>query len=488
MAKLETKSIRNVNNGIMQGVDNLIGEASSSVKFALNFHFDKEIGRAVLRNGTALVGSQIVNEQEILGLHQFIISGAKYFLAVVNGASNSALYRLIDTTWTTESVSGVADVKHRFLTYLKTVMVLDGTNQTSSADGDTWVTTGGNLDIGNCPAGNLAIEWHDRVYVAGVSSYEDRLYYSSIPTAGAISWTSGNGHLDIEPYEGQGLITGLAKVPGYLLIFKERALKRWNGSSTFPDDLEILGSPSQEAIVNTGKTVMYFSAGYKDSVGFYETNGNETRKISRAIQEIVEGISSSYYSDVAGFSNGEYVQWSIGTITFDEIDYSNVVARYHISTHTWQVFNYPTQYKVFSPYISGTEVSPVLKITAGNDDGEIIELGTGTMDNITGSSNLGIEYVLQYFPLELGSRTKLKDISKVATYTKMGIDTGISVRIDEKGNFKPIGVVTDDFENEINCELRGHTFEVKFSGISKIGCEIIGLDLIYPEISESIKQ
>jgi len=483
--KLETVPIRDLSNGIVQKVDNLLAP-KNSLSFSLNLVYHKILGRAVVREGTSLIGAQIANNYSILGLHQFCLSsGTKHFLAIVNGASNSALYRLITGTWTSESVSLTKDVKHRFLTYLDTVMILDGTNKRSSADGDTWVSTGGNLDIENCPAGKFAIEWHDKVFVAGVSGNLDRLYYSSIPTAGVISWTSGNGYLDIEPYEGQGAITGLGKVPGYVLIFKERALKRWNGNSTFPDDLCTLGTPSHESIVNGKRTCFFFSSSYREAIGFYETNGEETRKISRPIQKIIEAISSSNYTSVAGFSDGEIAMWSVGDLTYDGITYSNVVVLYHIETQTWAVLSFPTEFKIFVSYIDST----TLKIAAGNDDGEVIEVFTGTKDNITGSSNIPIQYAAHYNPMELGSRGRLKEISKIVPYTENGLGCKVFLRTDNEKGFDEKGSISDPFENEIIIDKNAHTFEFRLAGAGLGGLtEIIGFDILTPEITESIKK
>jgi len=485
--QLATLPFRDLSNGIIQKVDNLIAP-QNSVPFAMNLMFSEVLGRAVVREGTALIGAQIANGQEILGLHQFILSnGDKHFLAVVNGASTSALYRLVDgtpDTWTTESQTGAKDVKHRFLTYLDTVMVLDGTNKYGSADGDTWVSTGGNLDLGNCPAGKFAIEWHDKIFVAGVAAALDTLYYSSTPTGTTLSWTVGNGSIIIEPFEGQGTITGLGKVPGYLLIFKERALKRWNGSSTFPDDLSTLGTPSHESIVYGKRTCFFFSASYKKSIGFWETNGEETRKISRPIQTIVEAISSANYTDVAGFSDGEIMMWSIGDIAFDGITYNNVVALFHIDSRTWACLSFPTEFKVFTQYIDGT----TLKIAAGNDDGEIIEIFTGTKDNITGSSNIEIQFAIQWHPQEFGSRGRLKEIIKVVPYVNDGLSCKLSLRVDQKTGFQEKGSVTDPFENEIVIEEQGHLFEFRMAGAG-LGAitEIIGFDVLSPDIAESVK-
>ena len=486
--QLATIPFRDLSNGVIQKIDNLIAP-QNSVPFAMNLLFSEVLGRAVVREGTALIGVQIADGKEILGLHQFILSDTtKHFLAVVNGSSTSALWRLVDgspNTWTTESQTGAKDVKHRFLTYLDTVMVLDGTNKYGSADGDTWVSTGGNLDLANCPAGKFAIEWHDRVFVAGVSAALDTLYYSSIPTGSAISWTSGNGSITIEPFEGQGAISGLGKVPGYILIFKERALKRWNGSSTFPDDLSTIGTPSHESIVLGKRTCFFFSASGKKSLGFYETNGEETRKISRPIQAIVEAISSSTYSNVAGYSDGEIVMWSIGDIVFEGITYNNVVALYHIDSKTWACMSFPTEFKVFTSYIDGT----TLKIAAGNDDGEIIEVFTGVKDNITGKSNIPIQFAIQFHPQEFGSRGRLKDITKVVPYVNDGLSCKLSVRVDQESGFHEKGSVKVPFENEIIVDKKGHLFEFRMSGQGSGGLtEIIGFDVLSPDISEAIKK
>jgi len=363
--------------------------------------------------------------------------------------------------------------------------MLDGTLKKSSTDGTAWVTSGGNLDIGNCPAGKYVIEWHDRVYVAGVTGNLDRLYYSSTPTAGVISWTSGNGNIDIEPYEGQGAITGLAKVPGYLLIFKERALKRWNGSSTFPDDLAKIGTSSQESVVLGKSTAFYFSSSYKESLGFYETNGETTRKISRPIQEIIEAISSSNYTSIAGFSDGEIVMWSVGDIVYDGITYSNVNVLYHIESKTWTVLGFPVKFLVFAPYIDST----TLKIIAGNNDGEIIEIFTGDKDNITGSLNLPIEYALQYHPYDFGARGKMKEISSIIPYTKNGLDCKVLARTDESGVFEELGVVDDEYESGIERTLKGHVFEIRLAGVTKAGLtQILGFDYVSPELNQTVKK
>ena len=605
--KIDTTTVRDLSGGIVQKVGDELAPAKV-VNFAQNLRFDKVLGRAVLRAGTALVGAQIADTLSILGLHQFILStGTKVLLSVIDGAAHAHINALVTGSWVEKVPVLTKATKLRFATYLDTCVALNGVEKFASEDGLLWVSTdlatpgactatlagagaglvtsgahtykvayvnaagqteggtasnsvttieasngqvnltsipvsagtectarkiyrttagtslyylvttisdnstttftdnladatiiaagampvtdtsGTNLDMGNFPIGKFAVEWNDRIYTAGVTSYLDRLYYSSTPTNYIISWTgAGSGYIDVEPYEGQGNITALAKVPGYLLIFKERSLKRWNGNSTYPDDLCKLGTNSYESVVLGKGTVYYFSSGYAESVGFYETNGEETRKISRPIQEIVEAISSSFYDDVAGFSDGESVMWSIGNITWDSVAYTNCVVMYHFDTQTWTLMTFPSQYLVFSQYVDSNSVPT---IAAGDNDGQVLQVFSGTTDNITGSSTIAITYALQYHPMDLGSRSLMKEITKIIPHTEDLTSANLAYRVDKKigGGFTSFGTVTDNYSNEFNGRIAAHTFEFRWSGTSSAGGEIIGFDIVNPEVASSVK-
>ena len=89
MPKLPTKEIRDLNRGIIQKVDNLL-VPQNSVNFAFNLLFDEVLGRAVVRPGTALIGSRIVSGKKCLGLFQYIKSdGTKILMAVFNDATDT---------------------------------------------------------------------------------------------------------------------------------------------------------------------------------------------------------------------------------------------------------------------------------------------------------------------------------------------------------------------------------------------------------------
>lgn len=236
----------------------------------------------------------------------------------------------------------------------------------------------GSLDRVNMPTGHkFTIEYLDRVYLAGSTTTPDRIFFSSLQDeiiTGQVSWTRGNGYLDIEPEDGAGAVTGFGKVPGYLLIFKERSLKRWNFSSTFPESLVTIGTPSQESVVMGAGLCAFFSNSSSDSRGFFVTNGGRPVPIShdttRPIRKWIDAIPTANDTTIAGWATDRGFAWSVGDLTVEGVAYTNVVLRYNRLLDQWSVRSYPTEFKVFATYVTGG----VNTVVGGDDDGQIIQI------------------------------------------------------------------------------------------------------------------
>ena len=474
MPKVPTQRLRDVSEGIIQKTDESI-TLPNSVYLAVNLVFDKNLGRAVMRDGLTQLGDQTVASKSCLGLFQFIKSdgSTRVPLSVFNdsGDANSDIFSESGGSWSIVKANLTASLKCRFLTYLDTVAAFNGTDKFSSADGASWVATGGNLDIGNMPASTLGMEWKNRVYCAGDSSNPNKLSYSSTPSGGAISWTSGNGSIDIEPEDGYGSITALAKVPGYALIWKERGMKRWNGDSTFPDDLISIGCLSQESVIQTAQSAFYYN-----KRGIYETVGGYPRKISRRIKDIIDAIPSSYYSSVSGFGDGENAHWSIGDISIAGLSLTNCVISYNIASKVWSLASFPSEFKFWSSYIDSNKDEFII---AGDDNGKIFEVFEGTDD--AGSD---IEWILQYQTQELGSRGRIKELPKMVTYTEKVRNGSVFAKVNNTGDFKPVrGTIKADVQ-QLASDLKGRYFDFRLQGKGK-AVEIIGIDFPEPAVNLS---
>lgn len=381
MARIPSAFQKDFSSGQISNINENL-KPESSVRIGMNVDFDEELGSAVSRLGTAIVSSQLVDANTILGLHDFNYgTTSNKLLAVINNAGDtqSVVYDVeaagTITGWTTLT----ANTKARFVTFLDSVLLINGVNAESSYNGTTVITTGGAFDLANIPSSNtvkIGIEWRDSVYLAGDTAEPSRLYYSTTPTAGAVAWTgTGSGNVDIEPEDGTGFLTGLGKVPGYLLIFKERNMKRWNRDNAFPETLMNIGTSSHESIINAAGLCAFYSASNQSNKGFYLTNGGRPVPIShmrtRNIKKWVDAIPQSYDANVSGWGTENYFLWSIGDVTVDSINYTNVVVKWNRIFDQWSVRSYPTEFRVFSSYV---DTSGNNTIVGGDDDGTIIQI------------------------------------------------------------------------------------------------------------------
>lgn len=371
MSKLPNVYKKDFSGGMCSLNLNLAPE--NTVELGLNVDFDEEIGSAASRLGTAIVGAQLVNGKTILGLGQHVDQGDstknKLFAAV--NVSNDATSVIYDVIAGSTSLTGdTAGLKCRFLNYAGDTLRLNGTDAPKAYNSAAWIATGGVFDLANMPTGyKFAIVFLSRVYLWGKAASPYTLAYSGILTTGTVSFTSGNGTVEIEPEDNGGAATGLGKVPGYTLLFKERSMHRWNFSSAFPEEMVNIGAYSQESIVSAGGLCAFYSASNESDRGFYVTNGGRPQPIShdttRPIKKWVEAISTT--ATVAGFATNKGFKWSVGDLTVDGESYTNVWLCYNRLLNQWTVRSYPSEFKVFCPYI----VSGVNTIVGGDDNGTI---------------------------------------------------------------------------------------------------------------------
>lgn len=444
----------------------------NSIPFSINLLFDKVLGEAVSREGTNIVGSQQSAGNPCLGLFQHLDSTAanSVLFAGFNGS--------ISDTAGGNSVSGLnSTAQMNFATFLNTTLMLNGAEARSYTNAGGWVSTGGVLDIGGVPSGaKFPIEFKDRMYAA----VGDRLYYTNTPTSGSVSWSaSGSGSLQVEQEDGGGTMQGLNKVPGYLLIYKQRSLKRWNFDSSFPEDLINIGTQSHKSIVRArGKNYFFYGPN-----GFYETNGGYPVRISRPIQRIIDGIASSFYSSINGWSDNNNIYWSVGTVTVDfdrgyTETYTNVVVRFTIDTQQWAVLRYAHNFRAMNQYISGTDTL----IVGGDTNGQVLQLNTGNTDY----GSVAIKYLLQSPEFDFKYRERKKTISeKIYVHSDRTSGAEIQARLDY-GNWESIGSLKDIVTEVSTKPMTAKVFEFRITdSITGEQIKLRGMDFPNVEVHEN---
>jgi hypothetical protein len=449
MARLpQTVKWRDLSGAVVSKVSSDI-TVRNSVPFSMNLLYDRTLGEAVSRDGTGIIGSQLSAGNACLGLHNHIdstVANSKLF-AGFNGT-------IFDTVASSSSLASLSTTaKMRFATFMNATIMLNGSQSRSYTAAGGWISTGGAFDLANVPSGAiLPIEFKDRMYAA----VTDRLYYTTTPTASAVTWTgSGSGSIQIEQEDGGGTITGISKVPGYLMIYKQRSLKRWNFDSTFPESLVNIGTQSHESVVQArGKNYFFYGPN-----GFYETNGGYPKLISRPVQRIVDGMASSFYANVNGWADNDNVYWSVGTVTvnFDRgytETYTNVVLRFTIDTQQWSVLRYAHNFRALSQYISGNDAL----IVGGDADGQVLQLNSGNNDY----NGQAITYILESPELDFGRREKKKAIAEKIYVHSDGAQGAMIQRRLDYGQWESFGTVQDIVtEIQVKKPMIAHVFSFR---------------------------
>ena len=469
----DTIKWRDVSSGNIQKVSSDITIASS-VPFSMNLLFEKVLGEAVSREGTNIVGTQLESSKSCLGLYQHLdtTSANNKLFAGFNTTIYDVLAGAVNLTGLT------ADADANFATFLNTTLMLNGVEARSYTAAGGWVSTGGVLNIDGIPAGaKYPIEFKDRVYCA----VTDRIYYTNTPTGGSVSWSAaGSGSIQAEQEDGGGTLQALNKVPGYLMIYKQRSLKRWNFDSTFPEDLINIGTQSHKSVVRArGKNYFFYGPN-----GFYETNGGYPKLISRPIQRIIEGIASSFYSRVNGWSDNDSVYWSVGDITVDfdrgyTETYNNVVLRFTIDTQQWAPLQYAHEFRALHQYITGNDTL----VAGGDTNGQVIRLNTGNSDY----GGIPIKYILQSPEFDFSNREKFKTITeKIFVHSDRTIGAEIQRRLDY-GNWESFGTLNDIVTSvPIKGSMRARVFEFRLvDSITGEQIKLRGLDFPNVDVEES---
>ena len=472
MKKLKQKVYRDFSKGNWSSIQNIMAPENST-RLSLNLDSDKELGSLISRKGTTLVGSQLVNNKSCYGIHNFrYTQGAgfdKIFAVFPDaGGANNDIYDVIAGTKSLED--DTVNLKTRFLTYLDSCLRLNGGNVAKAWNGSSWISTGGTFDLGNFPAGvKYAIEFKDRVYVAGSPSNPDRVDISAIAssTSRSVSWTSDDAKFIVfEQEDGGGGIMGLAKVPDYVLVFKKRTLKRYNGSTAFPEDMINQGAPSQEAII-TSKGMCF----WVNENGCWVTTGGIPKKISSyTVDSIIQSCSAVNLPEVCAGEDGEHVCWSFPEVTIDGVTYTNAVLKYNILLNSWDVRQYSPLIKCFTRYVDS---NGTIFTIFGDNDGNVQKFDIGTTDN-----GVSITYSMETHDLDFGLRMFKKGINRMGVLTE-NISKGTLMWRSSHNpeDWKAIGTISKEIEEFAGIDLRGNFYNFKITETTSTGqAKILGIE------------
>jgi len=450
------KVFNECSSGVITGVKAELAPPNS-VDLGINLVYDDIYGEARARKGVTILGTATGGSDEVTGLYQF--NNTAGTITKLQKVVAGKIYHYTASTWTDSSQADTTGLATRFITFLDIVARLNGTDAVvCSANGTSWGAQAA-LDSANFPVGGYGTVYKDQVIVAGVSGDEDTLYISSVPSAGAISWTVNNRTITINPEDGQN-ITAFGEIGGLLLVWKDRSMYTWNNRATEADELVNVGCSSQESVALCGNALAFFN-----NKGVWLTNGSQPVKISRPVQKWIEGMSSSYYSSVSAYGDEDHLFVSIGDCTVDTVAYTNVVLRYSINTKEWAVFSYAYEFKIFS--LNDND------IVGGDDSGDVYQIESSALND----NSIDIKFDLQSHDMFWGSRGLKKEITERALAYSKDAQALLQVKIDD-GDWKTIGTMVKDVSNfNIKQPLSGFKFKFRIVGISTNRARLQGVEL-----------
>lgn len=448
---------RDFSKGTMRQLSQSVAPATS-YNLALNMDSDVITGGLISRLGTAIVGTQRASSScyGIGNYNRTESSGSKLFAAFPVGGTTT-IFDMIDGTKNLTGDTG--SLRTRFCSYLDSIVRVNGTDACKAYDNSSWVTTGGAFDVANMPLFHVVIEWKDRIY--GALKNSDKLSFSSIanPSTRTISWTdttsiTGAGYMMMSQEDGGGGITALEKVPGYLLIFKQRTMKRWDGSTTYPEDLINQGVPTQECVCR-GREIVYFI----NQKGVWVTNGGYPTRISRPIQDFVDNIAD--WSSVTSYGDDEHIYFSIGDVIIGLDTFSNVVLKYNIEDATWDVRSYYNSIQAIGQLV---DANGKRWVVVGDDNGRTLVLNSGTSDYAP--SPKAIPCTVEPHGIDWGILGNIKEVQRLIVYTENVSAGKVLWRSSNRGaDYKEFGKITQPVSdlNSPQNSVRGNSIGLKFT-------------------------
>lgn len=444
----------------------------NEAELLLNYNLDK-LGAATRRNGYTIGPTNLTAGKNVVGMYQFIDSsaGTSIALCAQNDATDANTVTYSSPTassgaWTARD-NRLPNTKARFFTFVDYVFITNGASVVgSSANGTAWGTT-------NCPTvitPKFGAVFQDRAYVSnGGSSTSSRLWYSSLPSAGAITWDTTNDWIDINPDDGDQ-ITALENNGNRLLIFKNRALYRWMFGQVEPDRLIGVGTSSQESVKTNFDVGITFFA---NPLGVYAYTTGRPKLISRKIQAYVDAVTD--WTNVFAEVDDDHYYLAVGNITVFGRTFTNAMFVYQVSLDAWYLYTFSVPVKWMARMFT---TAPKMGVFFGSNTDATYVFNSGTSDvNSAGSAvSIPSEAVTKEYVVSFPERANLIWVD-VFALPNVEVSTFFDLDHRNEFGFGDLGALTQRVTNFRVPNRECNTVRLKFADNSQDISVIEGYNL-----------
>ena len=398
-----------------------------------------KLGSLVKDSGYTKIGAgQLEAGKSILGLHNFRQSASvQKLLATVDNAAGTGTQMFYSTggNWTEltdAETAWVAEANRSiemedFIGYCFFVgfnFTAGGWTSPRSLTGTTFGTT----NTTSMPNAKYIKRYRDRLYIANcynAATQPYRVYFSSVPSAGAITWTPASDFLDVDYSEE---ITGLGVNFDRLMIFTKTSTYLYN-----QDELKKswdIGCINHRTICNLDASIIWVD----NNNVWASTSGGRPEPIGNNIMELLKSSVASGNTPHACVTDREYHLYLGTAVSANGITYTNCVATWNAATNMWRWREYADIPSIFATFYTSGQFMQVFGTSTGYvmSKYKMTDALTGTNRNSDNGSPISAWFRTKAY--DFGDPTIQKNISKIIAYCENGIGLDFRFRVFNKNN------------------------------------------------------
>jgi len=423
-----------------------------------------KLGAILKRPGYLNIGSALQANKGITGLHNFRQSSSvQKMLATVDDATSDdtqlfystggawAEIAGAETAWANKA--GINVEMEDFIGYC--FFVGYGATDGFLPNGTLTGTTFGTTNTTDMPTAKYIKRYRDKLYIANcynAAAQPYRVYYSSVPSAGTISWTVASDFFDVDYSEE---ITGLGQNWDNLIVFTQYSAYMYNQDSK--GKVWDIGCSNHRNIKNYGQYMVW-----ADMNNVWISSGGFPQAIGGRVIDFIR--SANMANSFAEIVDEEYHLY-LGNITVNGISYSNLTLIFNFPTQTWRWYEYYDTMTVFARYYKTGENY----LWMGASDGDVHELAKYTDATLINTDDgQPIHSWFQTGTMSFGDPSSFKRLGRIITYADRAQGLQLRARVIDRGNlalteFKPLIQITKFInEKQINPD-KGYFLQIEGS-------------------------
>ena len=410
--------------------------------------------------------SQVIDDKDVNYLHHYYQPSSKVdrLLACSDSGSDYIIeYRTIGawaavTSGTHTGRAGAECDMENFIDKVFMVGYDAGTFLTNATITTTTMATSDGTNLTNMAQGKYIVRYKDLLYVlhsySGATLYPSRVYYSSAPTAGAITWTPSTDFIEFG-YDDGDEITGGVEALDRLIVFKHYSM--WKYDESERKKIAEVGCDSYRSIVKIDQ-IPYWTNRY----GAWRWRGGPPELISAKAQPFFDAVTQTTLGNQIGtIYNGFEYRVFIGTVTVEGYAYTNAWFCWDTRREKCYIRCTHDVAKSACTYIEDQDNVNKQRAYFGNDDGYVFKFAD-KVDKIYKDDDKEIDSFFVTKFLDHGVPEDVKFTNHMTVFSKYAAGMKVAVDVDYKKQYSEDNKAINHNIQNLDISASGNLHKYKF--------------------------